>query len=55
MLIVARWPDLPPDLHDRSAAAEMEWVVEAISAIRAVRAEINLPPGARIPLVDQGR
>ncbi len=50
LLIAARWPDLPPDLHDPEAAAEMEWVVAAISAIRAIRTEVNLPAGARVPL-----
>jgi valyl-tRNA synthetase len=28
----------------------MEWVVQAISAMRALRAELNVPPGARVPL-----
>ncbi|HXC28040.1 MAG TPA: valine--tRNA ligase [Stellaceae bacterium] len=51
MLLTAAWPDLAPDLHDPSSAAEMDWVVAAISAIRAVRNEINVPPGARVPLL----
>ena len=50
MLMVSAWPDLPPDLHDPDAAAEMEWVVAAISAIRAIRTEVNVPAGARVPL-----
>ena len=29
----------------------MEWVVAAISAIRAVRAEMNVPPAWRMPLL----
>jgi len=51
MLMVSRWPDLPPDLHDPEAAAEMEWVVAAISSIRAIRTEVNVPAGARVPLM----
>ena len=51
MLMVSNWPDLPPDLHDPEAAAEMEWVVAAISAIRAIRTEVNVPAGARVPLL----
>ena len=51
MLITSPWPDLAPDLHDPEAAAEMEWVVAAISAIRAIRTEINVPAGARLPLL----
>ena len=51
MLITASWPELPPDLHDPEAAAEMEWVVTAISAIRAIRTEVNVPAAARLPLL----
>jgi valyl-tRNA synthetase len=51
MLIIAAWPDLPPDLHDPEAAAEMDWVVAAITAIRAIRTEVNVPASARLPLL----
>jgi len=51
MLLTASWPDLAPDLHDPASAAEMDWVVAAISAIRGVRSEMNVPPGARVPLL----
>src|SRR5438045_541917 len=51
MLMVSAWPDLPPDLHDRNAAAEMEWVVAAISAIRAIRTEGHVAGGARVALL----
>ena len=47
-----RMAGLPtPELFDRAAAAEMEWVVEAISAVRAVRSEMNVPAAARVPLL----
>jgi len=48
MLIIASWSDLAPDLHDPAAAVEMETLIQDLSAIRAVRAELNIPPGARI-------
>jgi valyl-tRNA synthetase len=51
LLISARWPEFAPHASDRDAAADMEWVVAAISAIRAARAEMNVPPAARIPLL----
>jgi valyl-tRNA synthetase len=51
MLITAPWPGFPPDLLDPEASAEMEWVVQAISAIRALRSEMNVPPGIRVPLL----
>jgi valyl-tRNA synthetase len=51
LLIGARWPELAPGAADRAAAAEMEWVIAAISAIRAVRAEMNVPAASRTPLL----
>ena len=51
MLISAPWPEFVPGATDRAAASEMEWVVAAISAIRATRAEMNVPPAARVPLM----
>jgi valyl-tRNA synthetase len=51
LLLTAKWPDLPADLHDPDSAAEMDWLVAAISAIRAVRSEMNVPAGARVPLL----
>ncbi|MBV9016482.1 MAG: valine--tRNA ligase [Alphaproteobacteria bacterium] len=51
MLMVSPWPDLPPELHNPEAAAEMDWVVAAISAIRAIRTEVNVPAGAKVPLL----
>ena len=50
MLITARWPDLPYNEIDPDASTEMEWVVQAISAIRSLRAEMNVPARARIRL-----
>ena len=43
--------EFSPEAHDLAASAEMEWVVQAISAIRALRAEMNIPPAARVPLL----
>ncbi|HUC72174.1 MAG TPA: class I tRNA ligase family protein, partial [Stellaceae bacterium] len=51
MLISAPWPEFVPGATDRAAASEMEWVVAAISAIRATRAEMNVPAAARVPLM----
>jgi valyl-tRNA synthetase len=51
MLITARWPNFEHDPADTAASAEMEWVVQAISAIRALRAEMNVPPAARVALL----
>ena len=36
---------------DAEAKAEVEWLIELISQIRTTRSELNVPPGARLPLV----
>mgnify|MGYP001344228061 FL=1 len=49
MLISAAWPELG-DLSDAGAEAEMDWVVRLITQIRSLRAELNVPAGAKVPL-----
>jgi valyl-tRNA synthetase len=51
LLLTAPWPEFPRETRDPAASAEMEWVVQAISQIRALRAEMNVPPAARVPLL----
>ena len=51
LLLTAPWPEFPREARDPAASAEMEWVVQAISLIRGLRAEMNVPPAARIPLL----
>ncbi|MBS40963.1 MAG: hypothetical protein CMM83_04495 [Rhodospirillales bacterium] len=49
-LIKAPWPQLNAlELH-KSANSEMSWLIELISGIRAVRAEMNIPPGSKTGL-----
>jgi len=50
MLVMAQWPNYP-DMVDEEARAEIEWVISVITEIRSIRAEMNVPAGARIPLV----
>jgi valyl-tRNA synthetase len=54
LLMSERWNEARPAVDDRGAKAEMEWVIEAISAIRAVRAEMNVPPASEIAAEVQG-
>ena len=54
LLIDGHWPELSPSLVREDAKAEMDWVVRAVATIRAVRAEINVPPGARLALIVRG-
>jgi len=53
-LMDGAWPDLGEDFIDAAAEAEMDWVVRMISAIRTVRSEMNVPPGAKIPMALKG-
>ena len=53
-LITTPWPRHDRSLTDAAAAAEMDWVVRLISAIRTVRAEINVPAGSQVPLLIRG-
>ena len=48
MLVHASWPEL--DFADTGAADEINWLVDLISAVRSVRSEMNVPPGAEVPL-----
>jgi valyl-tRNA synthetase len=48
LLIAARWPSFAPSLVDRAAMAEMDWVVELISAVRTARSEMNVPAASEI-------
>ncbi len=51
MLVHAGWPAFGDGLEDRAADAEMGWVIHVIEQVRSVRAEMNVPPGAKVPLV----
>ena len=50
MLITESWPELPASWIDPAAESEIGWVVDLVSQVRSVRAEMNVPPGARVPL-----
>ena len=49
MLINAAWPE-PRGLQHDTADREIEWIIKVVNEIRSVRAEMNVPAGARIPL-----
>lgn len=51
MLIGESWPQLSLDLVDRDAQAEIAWMVQLISETRSTRSELNVPAGAKIPLL----
>ncbi|MGV0912391.1 valine--tRNA ligase [Martelella sp. FOR1707] len=40
-----------PGFRDEEAADEINWLVDLISGIRSARAEVNVPPAAKAPLI----
>ncbi|QUD88605.1 valine--tRNA ligase [Phenylobacterium montanum] len=54
LLISQPWPKLPAGWVDAEAAAEIDWVVELVTQVRSVRAEMNVPPAAKPPLTLSG-
>jgi len=53
LLALNPWPTLE-GLTDEAAEAEIGWVVDLVTAIRSVRAEMNVPPATLTPLVLAG-
>ena len=49
-LIVARWPQALAAV-DSDAQAEIDWLIRLVGAIRTARTELNVPPGAKLPMV----
>ncbi|MBA2587373.1 MAG: valine--tRNA ligase [Alphaproteobacteria bacterium] len=52
LLVLAEWPTIAAVRGP--ASAEMDWVIELIKGVRSVRAEMNVPAGAKVPLVLTG-
>jgi valyl-tRNA synthetase len=50
-LITAKWPMPDARALDPEAAAEVEWVIRAVTGIRGARAELNVPPGIRLTAI----
>ncbi|MDP1026496.1 valine--tRNA ligase [Sphingomonas sp. KR1UV-12] len=49
-LIVAHWPMPDARALDPEAEREIDWLIRLVSDIRTARTELNVPPGARLPL-----
>ena len=50
-LIISDWPELSDDLINDAATTDMNWLIELITNIRSVRAEMNIPPSKKAPLL----
>jgi valyl-tRNA synthetase len=53
-LMTQPWPELPETLEDTAAKDEMNWLIRLITALRTVRAELNVPPAEKVALYVQG-
>ncbi len=53
-LMVTDWPVREASLENQAAADEINWTIELITAIRSVRAEMNVPAGAQIEMLQVG-
>ena len=51
MLITESWPRLGDNLIDAEAEAEIQWMIDLIAETRSTRSELNVPAGAKIPLL----
>ena len=49
-LIVAHWPLADARALDPEAAREIDWLIRLVGDVRAARAELNVPPGTKLPL-----
>ena len=49
-LILAKWPMPDARALDPEAGPEIDWLIRLVGGIRAARAELNVPPGAKLPL-----
>ncbi|MEO0399574.1 MAG: valine--tRNA ligase [Pseudomonadota bacterium] len=50
-LVVSAWPTADDFVSDAAAASEINWVIDLVTAVRSVRAEMNVPAGAKIEMV----
>ncbi|MEQ8650827.1 MAG: valine--tRNA ligase [Kiloniellales bacterium] len=53
-LVSQRLPQHSAALHDAKAEAEIDWLITLVSEVRALRAEMNVPPGAKVELLVSG-
>ncbi|MGV9009763.1 valine--tRNA ligase [Brevundimonas sp.] len=49
-LIGAAWPVLPDSFIDTAAEAEIGWLVDLVTEVRQLRAEMNIAPSVKPPL-----
>jgi len=53
LLMLTEWPT-HLGLQNAQADAEIEWLIRFVTEVRSIRAEMNVPAGAKVPLVAVG-
>ena len=53
LLVLSSWP-AHQGLDDPAAEGEIGWLIDLVTAVRSVRAEMNIPPATLFPLVLAG-
>ncbi len=54
LLMQGAWPQYSEKLSNKDAASKMDWLIAVVSEIRSVRADMNVPAGAKIQLLVKG-
>lgn len=49
VLALTHWPDL--EFRDETSAADINWLIDLVTGIRSVRAEMRVPASAQAPIV----
>ena len=49
-LMLKAWPTYGAELENHAAAEEVDWVIDFITEIRALRGDLNVPAGAKLKL-----
>jgi valyl-tRNA synthetase len=51
LLMLAPWPELALPVAAAESSKQITWMIDLIKGIRSVRAEMNVPAGAKIPML----
>lgn len=51
LLMAGKWPEYPQSYISADSAEHMQWLINVISEIRSVRADMNVPASAKINLL----
>jgi valyl-tRNA synthetase len=54
LLAIAPWPDVNAGLPGGNESDEINWIISLVSGVRSIRAEMNVPPSAKIALLLRG-